>query len=1011
MSFFSAPASGPAQPPRRPPTRPTRPAGPRRRSALVPTLVVLGVLAAGLLLAAKVWTEVLWFRQLGFTRVLLVEWGAKVGLFVVGFLVVGGVVWLALTLAHRSRPPASRLGPSDAVVASYRKQFEPLRRLSFLGVAAALGVLGGVNLAANWSTVLTFWYRSSFGVNDPQFGLDISFFVFTLPLLRLIQGTLLTLTVLCLVAVLVIQYLYGGISVVDKVISRAAWAQLSVLAAVAMALVGVKYWLDRYSLLLRQNSRFAGASYSDVHAVLPARAILAAIALVVVALFVAAVFRQSWKLPIAGIVVMVASGLVIGTAYPAIVQRFTVVPNAQEAEAPYIQRNIDATLAAYGLQNVETQTYQATTTASSGQLREDSESTASVRLLDPNIISPTFRQLQQNRQYYGFSRELNVDRYLVEGKRRDTVIAVRELNQDGLGAEQRTWVNDHTVYTHGFGVVAAYGNATATDGRPAFWEQGIPSQGDLGEYEPRVYFGKHSPAYSIVGAPEGAAPQELDYPDDKAANGQVNTTYKGDGGPSVGNFFHKLLFAMRFKSLEILFSDQVNSHSQILFDRDPHVRVAKVAPWLTLDEEAYPAVVDRDDNPATPKELVWIVDGYTTTNSYPYSARASMSALVNSQTGWVSAPQEVNYIRNSVKAVVNAYDGSVTLYQWDENDPLVRTWGKVFGGTVTPLSEVSGDLMSHFRYPEDLFTVQRELLGRYHVTDARSFYSGGDFWKQPADPSNPAEGRAQTPYYLTLQMPGQDTAEFSLTSVFIPGGNDTRNVLTGFVAVDSETGSEPGKIREGFGKIRLLELPRDLTVPGPGQVKNIFDSTSRVSTELNLLSQNSSQVVRGNLLTLPVGGGLLYVQPIYVQSAQGTQYPLLRSVLVAFGEQVGFAPTLSEALDQVFGGDSGATTGQETVPDEALEPEEGQTPAPDQGTAPGGTTTVDAGAAARLEQALQRAAAAMKQSDEAMRAGDWTAYGQAQDALDKALQEAFAAQAELGGQATPAPTPTPTPAG
>ncbi|WP_371151735.1 UPF0182 family protein [Buchananella felis] len=1015
------------------PTPPRTPAKPgpafRKPGPLSITLLILAVLGGLIRLASLYWTEVLWFQQLGYTRVLLTKWLTTFGVAAVGTLIIAAIVFAALFVAWRTRPQRTELAKSYVALAPYARAFERFRKIAFVVIPVAVGLFLSGQLAQNWTVIVAAFNQVPFGVSDPQFGLDVSFFVFTLPLLRLLASVALAAFIAALLANFAIHYLYGATHLRKGWGTTAMWVQTSAIAALISLLIGAQYWLSRYALLVGENAKFDGASYTDINAVLPARGILAGIAVVVALLFVASVFVRSWKLPIVGIAVMVASGLVIGVAYPALIQRFSVDPNAQEAESPYIQRNIDATLAAHGLQGVETTTYRAVTEASSGQLRHDSESTASVRLLDPNIISPTFRQLQQNRQYYGFSRALNVDRYVVDGQRRDTVIAVRELNQDGLGAEQRTWVNDHTVYTHGFGVVAAYGNATGADGRPAFWEQGIPSQGDMGEYEPRVYFGKNSPHYSIVGGPEGSEPQELDYPDDAASTGQVNTTFKGNGGPSVGNVFNQLLYAIRFGSMEILFSDQVNSHSQILYDRDPHVRVAKVAPWLTLDEEAYPAVVDRDGNPATPKELVWIVDAYTTTDAYPYAARVTMPGT---PAGFTGTPT-VNYVRNSVKAVVNAYDGSVTLYQWDEDDAIVNTWGNVFPGVLTPKSEISADLMAHLRYPEDLFQVQRELLGRYHVTDARSFYSGGDFWKQPADPSNPDSGVPQDPYYLTMQMPGQEGAEFSLTSVFIPGGNDTRNVLTGFVAVDSETGNQAGKVREGYGKLRVLELPRDLTVPGPGQVKNIFDSTARVSTELNLLAQNSSQVVRGNLLTLPVGGGLLYVQPIYVQSAQGTQYPLLRSVLVAFGEKVGFAPTLGEALDQVFGGDSGAKTGADEVPSEALEPTEplepgqpGQEPSAQASGAPfetgsssapaapaepgstiappdpanpavpggtGGTVTGDPKAA--LADALARANAAMQAADSAMRAGDWAAYGKAQEDLDRAIKDAIAAEAAL----------------
>ena len=993
-----------------------RPPGPRaggqRRGALIPTIVVLAVLAAIIMALAQVWTEVQWFEQVGFTSVVVTEWVTKIALFILGFLIMGGAVLLNLQLAYSRRQIYPPTTPEERNLDRYRESVEPLRKLVLIGAPVVLGLFAGASLSGLWRPVLTFLNRESFGEVDPQFWLDISFFIFTLPVVRSLVSFLMTVVFISAAAALVTHYLYGGISLAPRQqkVTPAARVHLSVLAAIFVLLIAVSYWLDRYSLLVGENGRFSGASFTDINANLPAKAILAGIALVVVVLFIITAVRGSWRLPVAGIGLMVLSAIVVGSVYPAIVQRFQVEPNAVTAEREFIQRNIDATLSAYDLNDIESQTYSATTETEAGQLREDSESTASIRLLDPNIVSPTFNQLQQNRQYYAFPETLSVDRYEIEGEKRDTVIAVRELNQDGLNQAQRTWINDKTIYTHGFGVVAAFGNTVTSDGRPAFFEQGIPSTGELGEYEPRVYFGQDSPEYSIVGAPEGTEPWELDYPDDDAPNGQVNNTYTGDGGPSIGNVFNKLLYALKFGDMQILFSDRVTDESQILFDRDPHQRVAKVAPYLTLDQRAYPAVVDTDGDPATPKEQVWIVDGYTTTNDYPYSARESLEeattdalTTINGVPATVAAvPEQVNYIRNSVKAVVNAYDGEVTLYEWDAQDPILKTWQNVFPDQIEPMSEISGDLMSHLRYPEDLFKVQRQLLTQYHVTDAASFYSGSNFWNIPQDPT--AGDVPQPPYFLTMQMPGQEEAQFSLTSSFIPGGQTDRNILTGFLAVDSETGDTAGEVREGYGQMRLLELPSDLTVPGPGQVQNNFNSNPTVSSELNLLRQGGSDVRLGNLLTLPVGGGLLYVQPVYVQASSGTQYPLLQRVLVSFGDSIGFAPTLDEALDQVFGGDSGAQAGDADVA--PAEPGTGEEP-------PTGTTEVPVAAQQRLTQALADAQAALTEGNTALSTGDWNAYGAAQERLAQAIQEAMAAEAEIAnatGEEPTAPADGTTPA-
>ncbi|MCI1662149.1 MAG: UPF0182 family protein [Actinomyces sp.] len=968
------------------------------------TVAVLAAIVALIAAASQVWTEVLWFEQMDSTRVLLTRWGAVAGLFVVGFLLVFGFTSFSIQYAYRHRGRTVR-GEMGANLRQYQEAIEPLRGLLFWGVPVLLGLTNGGTLAANWQTILTFFNRTSFGTTDPILGKDISFYVFVLPLFQMLASFALTLLVIGLIAALVVHYLYGTIGVTPRPYAlRPARLQIGWLAAGISAVIGVRYWLGRYSLLTQQGEPADGALYSDVNAVLPAHSVLAVISGLVAVLFVVAAFRGTWRLPTTGVVVTIVSALVIGGIYPALIQQFRVTPNARELESPYIQNNIDATLTAYGLNDLEYQTYDAETDAQPGQLREDSESTSQIRLLDPLVITKTVQQLQQSRPYYGFTSGMAVDRYTVDGELRDTVIAMRELNLAGLSSEQQTWVNQHTVYTHGFGVVAAYGNTVTSSGLPSYWEQSIPSVGEMGDYEPRIYFSPSSPDYSIVGAEEGADPQELDYPDDAASGGQVRTTFTGDGGPSVGNVWNKLLYSIKFGSTDIFFSSQTNSASQILYNRSPLDRVAKVAPYLTLEQEPYPAVVDMDGDPSTPKRLVWIVDAYTTSNSYPYSEHQSLEqSTVDSQANQVGQYVQattVNYMRNSVKAVVDAYDGSVRLFQWDQDDPVLQTWMKVYPDSVEPLSNISGDLMSHLRYPEDLFKVQRNLLTSYHVTDASQFYTGGDRWRLAQETSTAAStsesGAQQTdlsgntatafqpPYYLTMQMPGQDSAAFSLTSVFVPGGTSQREAMAGFLAVDSETGDEAGKVADDYGKLRLIALPSSTTVPGPGQVQNAYDSNQDIATELNLLNQSDSTVIRGNLLTLPVGGGLLYVQPVYVEGKGSASYPVLRAVLTAFGDQVGFADTLEESLDQTFGGDSAAEVAGEQSDDTG-----------------GGSDTGGSGSAAltaqqRLNQALIAAKNAMTAADAARTSGDWTAYGKAQDDLDSALSEALAAQQELG---------------
>lgn len=990
MSAFPMPESAP-RPPK--PPRPPRGGGAGDRPKLGPgaiTAIILVGLIALVYVSSIVWTEILWFKQMNSTRVLLTQWFAHAGLFLVGFLVVFLVVWLVIRSAYAHRAAATR-GEAAANLRHHQAAFEPLRKGAFLLVPLFLGVTAGANLGANWQTILQFIHQTPFGTSDPQFGLDVSFFVFTLPALGVLVSFFIRLTVYALVVSIIVSYLYGTIRLIPRPhASKPARLQTGILTAILSALIGVNYWLGRYELLTKDGGSVDGALYSDIKATLPAHSILAVISLLIALLFLVAAFKGTWRLPVIGVSVTVVAALIIGGAYPMLIQQFRVTPNERALESPYIQHNIDATLAAYGLDDLEYTNYDAATSAQPGQLREDSESTSQIRLLDPQVITKTVQQLQQSRPYYGFDSGMSVDRYAIGDERRDTVIAVREMNLEGLSAEQRTWVNMHTVYTHGFGVVAAYGNTLTGDGLPSYWEQSVPSVGEMGEYEERVYFSPHAPQYSIVGAPEGADKQELDYPDDSAKGGQVATTFTGDGGPSVGNVWNKLLYSIKFASTDIFFSSQTNSASQILYVRDPLARVAKVAPFLTLEQDAYPAVVDMDGDEKTPKRLVWIVDAYTTSDDYPYSQHESLAqTTIDSQSAEVGQyvrAEKINYIRNSVKAVVDAYDGSVHLYRWDEADPILSTWMKIYPDRIEPMANISGDLMSHMRYPEDMFKVQRELLTSYHVTNASDFYAGGDRWRlaeetstavSAALPDQPARATAQPPYYLTMQMPTQETAEFSLTSVFVPGGESRREAMAGFLAVDSETGNEPGKVREGYGKLRLLALPSSTTVPGPGQVQNAYDSNETIARQLNLLNQADSKVIRGNLLTLPVGGGLLYVQPVYVQGTGSASYPVLRSVLTAFGNQVGFAPTLAESLDQTFGGDSAATVADGS--DGASRDTESSEPEV-------------LSAQEKLSQALRDASSAMQESAAALSKGDWAGYGKAQDKLNAAISKALEAQ-------------------
>ena len=719
----------------------------------------------------------------------------------------------------------------------------------------------------------------------------------------------------------------------------------------------VAYYFDRFALALKESRLITGLTYTDVNATLPAKSILAAIAVICSLLFFANIVRKSWLLPAAGTALMVGASVLIAGVYPGAVQQFQVKPSESSKEAPYIQRNIDATRDAYGIAGVEMKDYQATVSTNSGQLANDAATIANIRLMDPNVLSATFRQLQQIKPYYSFPESLDIDRYTVNGVQRDAVVAVRELNIEGNPS--RNWINDHLVYTHGFGFVSAFGNTVDADGKPNFLVGDLPPTTGLGKFQPRVYFGENVPDYSIIGGPKTDTPVEFDYPDDASANGQKNYTYTGKGGVPMGGLFKKLLFAIQYQEQRIVLSSLINSESKILYNRSPRDRVAKVAPWLTIDGDPYPAIVDG--------KIQWIIDGYTTSSGYPYSqttalGTATTDALTtNSAAVTAQRNQNINYIRNSVKATVDAYDGTVVLYQWDEKDPVLKTWMKAFPNTVTPKSEMSKELLEHIRYPEDMFRVQRDVLSSYHVQTAAAFYGGQDFWRVPRDPSTfGANAGAQPPYYMTLEMPGSDKPTFTLTTPFVPRGG--RENLSAFAVVDSNNGPN-------YGKITVLQLPRSTNVAGPSQVASNFEAKPEVANSLSLLRQGGSDVVLGNLLTLPVGGGLLYVQPVYVRATSNTAaYPLLQKVLVSFGDVIGFDSSLKGALDQVFGGNSGTSSSGAPV------------------------TSTTNNASDDLKSALQNARQALADGNAALAKGDFAAYGRAQDRLKAALAAAIAAE-------------------
>ncbi|MDP9239118.1 MAG: UPF0182 family protein [Actinomycetota bacterium] len=946
----------------------------RRTRLLIPVVILLALLLSGFGALVSLYTDVLWFRDVHYSPVFTTVLRTRIVMFVLFGAGMAIIVGANLIIAHALRPQFRPMSLEQQNLERYRVAIEPRLRLIVLGVAALLGVITGMSAQGGWKIWLLWRNGVPFGVKDPQFHRDLSYYAFTYPFQRYVLGFLFTAVVIALLGSLVMHYLFGAIRLqtqtVGERMTAAARAHLSVLLGIFVLLKAWAYYLDRFGLVFsdRSTAKVAGPSYSDVHAVLPAKTILLLIALICAVAFLANTVVRNFSLPIIAFALLVVCALLIGGAYPAAIQTFQARPNANTKEAPYIERNISATLAAYGLAGIKTTPYDAKKVLTAAEVKADTGTIPNARLLDPSVLVDTFTQQQQVRPVYGFADKLDIDRYAFNGKTQDFLVGVRELNDADLQGVQGNWINRHLVYTHGNGFVAAPANQVDSDGGPIF-VSGALTQADkkstgedshpvISVDQPRAYYGELLPSYSIVGK-SGGPDREFDRPGSGGGQDQVNNTYAGKGGVPISNTVRKIAYALKFRETNILLNSAVTSKSRIIYIRDPRKRIEKLAPFLEVDGDPYPAVVGG--------RIQWIVDGYTTSDGYANSQPTTLGEATTdtfTNRGTASQPQaQVNYIRNSVKATVDAYDGTVTLYAFDEKDPVLRTWMKVFPKLVKPKSAISAELQAHLRYPEDLFKVQREVLSRYHVRDPQTFFSGVASWSVPGDPTTPKgeAQRPQPPYYIVAQSPGDSKASFELITALNPINKEN------LAAVVSVSGAP-----DTYGRFTVLEIPSNTVIPGPNQVQRNFTSTAEVARDLTLFDQGGSRVRFGNLLTLPVGGGLLYIEPLYVQGeGQGSQ-PLLRKVLVAFGGKVAYQSTLAEALNQLFGpGASAAVTPPGGNPSPS--------PSPSGSASPPTSNAAELAAAVKdIQDALDRLAAAQKN-------GDFAGIGQAQADLAKAI--------------------------
>jgi uncharacterized protein len=861
-------------------------------------------------------SNLLWFRSVQHTSVYTRTFWTEALLFVIFGALMGIGIASNLILFHRHRPKRFRPDPATQRWRYHFHRIEPrLRRWLFVIIVAYLTVSMGTRAASNWQTWLAWRNSTSFGLKDAQFHRDISYYLFIYPLHRLVLTLLFRIIATTLIVILLAAYSYGGVRLrgTGPRMTRAVRAQVSLLLGVYLVLKAFAYWLDRFALATSNRGPVTGPAYTDVHAAIPGKFVLIIVALIAALILFANVFARNSRLMFAGLGLMAFSALIFGVAWPAVIQQFREKPSASVVETKYIGRNITATDQAFGLSNdISVTPYPGVSELTGSALQAQAHTDAQVRLLDPNRLSPTFNVKQQVQSIYGFKSTLDIDRYELNGKMQDVALAVRELTINGLPNSRKTWTNTHLVYTHGYGLVAAPTDKF-TQGIPSFVEKDLPPVGPIPVEQPQIYYGQMSPTYSIVGAPAGSKPTEFDLPSANGSSEPVHNTHTGGGGIPIDPLLNRLVYSYKFGSPSLLFTSEINKDSQLLTVRNPRQRVAAVAPWLTLDGDIYPTVVDG--------RILWVVDGYTTSNNYPYSQQTNLqSATTNSLTKYGSTVTQpstsINYMRNSVKATVDAYSGKVTLYAWDqtksetnpipEPDPVLATWEKAFPGLVQPQSAIPPDLLPHLRYPQDLFNVQRSLLTRYHVTDPSAFYNGSNFWTIPNDTTFAATSRlnaigkkvsvsapTQPSVYMSMSADGQTPAEFSLTSPLVT--LNSRN-LSAVLTVNSQPGPD-------YGAFTLLELPTSgLSVESPAQVQQDIESDTAVSSQLTLLRGGNSKVVLGNLLTIPLAGKMLYVEPLYTQAKSGTTFPILQRVVAIYGNRpLAFENTLSEALSKALG--------------------------------------------------------------------------------------------------------------
>jgi uncharacterized protein len=927
---------------------------PRRRPMRgIIIAAIIGLLVA-LAASARFYTDVLWFNEVGFSSVL---WTSLRTQFFVGalvFIATASIIWANLFIAGRLAP-AYRLdafeGRRPDPLDRYREALIPYLTWIRLGIAAFIGLTAGLGAAAKWQTVLLWSNRAPFGIQDPQFNKDVGFYVFELPFYDLLTSWVWFAFMASLLFAAGAHYFQGSIQPERGLggIQSGALAHLSVLLGLLALIKTAQYVLGTYMLNFSERGVVHGASYTDVNAQLLALRLLAIISIISAGLFLVNIWFRRFSLPIAAVGIWILTAFLAGFVWPTLVQRFSVDPQELEREREFIGRNIEATREAYGLSEVETRQFAASTSLTAEDLSANDALLQNVRLWDPPILADAYRELQSIRPYYRFE-DVDIDRYEIDGQTRQVLLAARELSLEHLPEASQKWTNLHLQYTHGYGLVASLANESTTSGQPEFLVKDLPGTvrsgaESLESEEGGLYYGEiYEPSeYSIVNSGQ----QEINF---DTAEGVERTNYAGAGGVEVGNLVRRIAFALREADPNLVLSGLINSDSRIMIYKNVRDRVSRAAPFLALDNDPYLV--------ATEEGLVWILDAYTHTNFYPYSQREDVGEFVDvGQRAGLDG--RINYVRNSVKITVDAYDGTISFYIIDESDPMVVAWRNAFPDLFTD-EEPPAEIVEHFRYPEDLLKIQSEMFRTYHMTDPDNFYSRNDEWSIPIDPSVEPQDKVD-PTYLLFNLPGESEEEFLLVRPFTPRGRN--NMVAMLVARN-----DPAV----YGELLTLDFPRQTLVSGPVQVDTLINQDPLISSQLTLLRQEGSDVRFARLVTLPIEDSILYVQPIFVEG-EALAIPELTRVALVFGEEVVMEETFEEALTALFDLDEPTAT---PTPTPGEEPPEEEPPV--EGT---------------LEEIIQRAATVYERAQQALADGDFESYGRLIEQLGRLLERA----AELSG--------------